>query len=228
MGRRGFLSVLAIVALLAAGLGLWAAAPAMAAPKPIGLSLDGITYTDDLPTSLYAGALIVPGDTLLRSFYVQNRAADAGNLAVALQGVSGSDSVMISALSISADAGAGAGPTVTFPSANPCRSLISGVGLAAGRVVRVDIRLTLSSSISGLTSQSSVGSFDLRRDADQHRCRGTHRMFGGHAADRWRRWRWRRRRWRRTAAPGEIDSTVVSGARTSSLPVVVSGAADGA
>lgn len=161
MDRRSRLPVVAIVALLVVGLGLWAAAPASAAPKPIGLSLDGITYTDDLPTSLFADAVIVPGDTALRSFYVKNRAADAGNLAVALQGVTGIDSVMISALSVSADAGAASGSSVAFTSANPCRSLVSGVGLASGGVVRVDVYLTLGSSLTGRTSQSSVGSFDL-------------------------------------------------------------------
>jgi hypothetical protein len=215
MGRRRLLSVLAVVALLAVGLGLWAAAPAMAAPKPIGLSLDGVTYTDDLPTSLYAGALIVPGDTVLRSFYVKNQAADAGNLAVALQGVTGIDSVMVSALSVNADAGAGAGPNVTFPSANPCRSLISGVALAPGGVVRVDVRLTLGSSISGLTSQSSVGSFDLRLTLTSTDvpaptgCAAVAPPTGGNPGG--------------TGGggqpiPGEIDSTVVSGAADGSLP----------
>lgn len=222
MGRRALLSLVAVVALLAAGLGLWASAPAYAAPKPIGLSLDGITYTDDLPTSLYAGALIVPGDSLLRSFYVQNRAADAGNLAVALQGVTGIDSVMISALSVSAAAGSSAGPTVAFPSAAPCRSLVSGVGLAAGGVVRVDVLLNLASSLSGQTSQASIGAFDLRVTltstdvAAPSGCSavtpptggggtggggtggGTH---GGHSTP-----------------SGEIDSTVVSGAADGTLP----------
>ncbi len=214
MGRRAFLSMLAVVALLAAGLGLWAASPAMAAPKPIGLSLNGVTYTDDLPTSLYAGALIVPGDTLLRSFYVQNRAADPGNLAIALQDVTGIDSVMISALSVSADAGSGPGPTAAFTAANPCVSLISGVGLAAGGVVRVDVRLKFGSSISGLTSQSSVGSFNLRvtlTSTDVAAPTGCSAVTpptggggpggGGHSTP-----------------PGEIDSTVVSGAADGALP----------
>lgn len=200
--------MLAVVALLAAGLGLWAAAPAMAAPKPIGLSLDGITYTDDLPTSLYAGALIVPGDTLLRSFYVQNRAADAGNLAVALQGVTGIDSAMISVLSVSADAGSTTGPSVGFPAANPCHSLISGVGLAAGSAVRVDVRLKLGTSLTGVTSQTSVGAFELRVTltstvvAAPNGCAAVTPPTGGGGGN----------------TPGEIDSTVVSGAADGALP----------
>jgi len=221
MGRRALLSMLAVVALLAVGLGLWAAAPAFAAPKPIGLSLDGVTYTDDLPSSLYAGALIVPGDTILRSFYVKNRAADPGNLAVALQGVSGVDSVMISYLSVAAAAGSQTGPSVGFPTAAPCRSLISGVGLASGGVVRVDVRLKLSSSISGLTSQSSVGSFDLHvtlTSTDVPAPTGCAAVTpptggsggGGHSA----------------TPPGEIDSVTVSGAADGSLPDDGDGMAD--
>jgi hypothetical protein len=187
----------------------------MAAPKPIGLSLDGITYTDDLPTSLYAGALIVPGDELLRSFYVQNRAADAGNLAIALQDVSGIDSVMISALSVTAVAGSSSSPSVAFPSAAPCRSLISGLGLAAGASVRVDVRLKFGSSISGLTSQSSIGRFNLGVTltstdvAAPTGCSavapptgggGTGGGHGGHGTP-----------------PGEIDTTVVAGAADGAL-----------
>ena len=224
MGRRAFLSTLAVIALLAAGLGLWAAAPAMAAPKPIGLSLDGVTYTDDLPASLYAGALIVPGDTLLRSFYVQNRAADPGNLAVALQDVSGIDSVMISALSVTADAGGGPSPSTPFTSAAPCVPLVSGIGMAAGGVVRVDVRLTFGSSISGVTSQSSVGKFNLRvtlTSTDVAAPSGCAAVTpptgggtggtggGGHGGH--------------TTPPGEIDSSVVSGAADGSVPDEVAG-----
>ncbi len=218
MGRNAFLSMAAVVALLAAGLGLWAAAPAFAAPKPIGLSLDGVTYTDDLPTSLFAGALIVPGGDVVRSFYVQNRAADAGNLAVALQDVSGIDGVMISALSVSAVAGSTTGPSVAFPAAAPCRSLVSGVGLAPGGVVRVDVLLALAPSIGGVTSQSSVGRFNFRvalTSTDVAAPDGCAAVTptvpggggtgggggGGHVA-----------------TPGEIDSSVIAGAADGSLP----------
>lgn len=218
MGRRAFLSMAAVVALLAAGLGLWAAAPASAAPKPIGLSYDGVTFTDTLPTTLYAGAIIVPGDEVLRSFYVQNRAADAGNLAVSLQDVTGVDSAMISVLSIKAVAGTTAGPTVGFPAASPCASLVSGAGLAAGQIARVDVRLRLGSSLTGLTAQTSVGEFDLHITltstdvAAPTGCSavtpptgggGTGGAVGGGG---------------HSTTPGEIDSAVVIGMANGTLP----------
>jgi hypothetical protein len=162
MGRRAFLSVLAIVALLVSGLGLWAAAPAFAAPKPIGLSADGVSYADDLPASLFAGAMIVPGKTVTRSFWVKNRAGSAGNLAIALQGVAGADHALVAALSASAVAGPNAGPLVAFSAANPCYPLVSAVALAAGAIVRVDITLDLSPAVPAHASQGSLGAFDLR------------------------------------------------------------------
>jgi hypothetical protein len=206
MGRRAFLPVLAIVALLATGLGLWATAPAFAAPKPIGLSADGVTFADDLPASLFAGAVIVPGNTTVRSFWVQNRSSDPGNLAVALQGVSGVDSALISSLWVTAVAGSTTGPAVVFSSANPCRSVLSGTGLAPGGVARVDVRLKLATSLSGQTSQNSVGAFDLRvtlTSTDVAAPDGCGPVASPPSGGG-----------RGSAAipPGEIDSTVVSGA----------------
>lgn len=162
MGRRVFLSALAIVALLVSGLGLRAAAPAFAAPKAIGLSADGVNYADVLPASLFAGAMIVPGKTVTRSFWVKNRAGSAGNLAIALQGVSGADYALVAALSARAVAGPNAGPVVAFSAANPCYPLVSAVALAAGAIVRVDITLDLSPAVPAHASQGSLGAFDLR------------------------------------------------------------------
>jgi hypothetical protein len=162
MNRGAVLRVLLIgILLVAIGAVFATAGPAQAAVKPIGLSADGVTYADDLPASVFAGALIVPGKTVTRSFWVKNRAADPGNLAVALQDVSGMDGAFIAALSLQATGGSTAGPTVPFTSATPCRSLVSGIVLASGAAVRVDVTIALSSSLTDLTSQSSVGGFKL-------------------------------------------------------------------
>lgn len=164
MGRRIPVRALILVALLAvAGVfGVGAAAPAVAAPKPIGLSLDGTTYTDSLPSSLFAGATIVPGGTETRSFWVKNQQTTPGNLAVALQDVTGADSAMLAELSVRATVGSSSGSNVGFPSANPCSSMLSAVQLAPGATARVDVRLTLGSGLNGLTSQGSVGAFNFR------------------------------------------------------------------
>ena len=162
MGRRAFLSVLAVIALLATGLGLWAAAPAFAAPKPIGLSADGVTFNDYLPASPFAGLQIVPGKTATGSFWVKNRATSPGNLAIALQGVTGGDDALLGALSLNAVAGPSAGPIVAFSAAHPCQSLVSAVKLVPGAIVRVDVTLRLSASLDSETSQGSLGAFDLR------------------------------------------------------------------
>ena len=162
MNRGAVLRVLLIgILLVAIGAVFATAGPAQAAVKPIGLSADGVTYADDLPASLFGGVLIVPGKTVTRSFWVKNRAVDPGNLAVALQDVTGMDGTFISALSLQATGGSTVGPTVPFASAAPCRSLISGIALASGSVIRVDVTIALSSSLNHLTSQSSVGGFKL-------------------------------------------------------------------
>lgn len=162
MIRRVLLRVLASTALLAAGaaLALAAPAPTSASTDPVVVSSDGVSYADHLPSSLFAGVLIVPGATVTRTFYVKNQTALPGNLAIALRGVTGGDANLIAALSLRATAGTTTGSTVPFTAATPCAPLV-GVPLGAGAVVRVDVRLSLSSSLSGLTSQSSVGRFDL-------------------------------------------------------------------
>jgi hypothetical protein len=153
--------VLIGVLVLAIGAVFGTAIPAHAAPKPIGLSTDGVTFTDTIPSSVFGGALIVPGKTVTRSFWVKNRAADAGNLAIALADVTGTDSAFLGALSLQVTAGSTSGASVVFATANPCRSLVSGVTLASGAVVRIDATLTLAPSLSGITSQGSIGGFDL-------------------------------------------------------------------
>ena len=160
--RRAILRVAAVVALIVVATGVGVASPAQAAPKPIGLSIDGTTYTDQLTTSLFAGALIVPGGTITRSFWVKNRTAFAGNLAVAVQDVTGANGAMIAALSLRADSGTQNGAYVGFSSVNPCRSLLSALNMPAGDETRVDVTLKLSSSLTHLTSQSSVGAFKVR------------------------------------------------------------------
>jgi hypothetical protein len=216
MGRRAYLPVVAIVALLAAGLGLWAAAPAFAAPKPIGLSADGVTFSDALPASIFAGARIVPGTELTRPIWVMNRETTPGNLAIALQGVTGADHALVAALFVKADAGPRAGHYIAFPSANPCRSVLSAVALAPGAIVQVDVTLKLNGSLHSHTSQGSVGSFDLRLSltsvdvAAPDGCSpvtsppngGGGGGGGGNPP----------------APPGEIDSTIVSGAADGAIP----------
>jgi hypothetical protein len=154
-------AVLIGILVVAIGIVFGTAVPAQAAPKPIGLSTDGITFTDTMSSSVFGGALIVPGKTVTRSFWVKNQAADTGNLAIALADVTGTDSTFLGALSLQLTAGSTAGPSVVFATANPCRSLISGVALASGAVVRIDATLTLAASLSGITSQGSIGGFDL-------------------------------------------------------------------
>lgn len=162
MNRGAVLRALLIgILLVAIGAVFGTAVPAHAAPKPIGLSSDGVTFTDSLPASVFAGALIVPGKTVTRTFWVKNQAADAGNLAIALKDVTSVDTAFLGALSLQLTAGTTTGSSVVFSSANPCTSLVSGIPLASGAVVRIDAALTLASSLTGVTSQSSVGGFNL-------------------------------------------------------------------
>jgi hypothetical protein len=110
---------------------------------------------------LFAGVHIVPGMSTTRTFWVENRTAMPGNLAVALTGVTGGDSHLIAALSLRAVAGASAGPTVPFTAATPCHSLVSGVFLAPGGVLQVDVKLAMSNWPAHHMSQGSAGSFQI-------------------------------------------------------------------
>jgi hypothetical protein len=222
MIRRAFLRVAAVAALLVAVTGFGVAAPATAAPKPIGLSADGVTFTDQLPASLFAGVTIVPGTSMMRSFWVKNRATSAGNLAVAVQEIAGADPALIAALSVSASSGSHIGSNVAFTTVNPCRSLLSGVEFAAGDVVRVDVTLKLASSLNHQTSQSSVGGFKVRvvmASTDVAAPSGcapvTPPNSGGGGGGN-------------TTPPGEIDSEIISGAADGTvLPTLAEGPLSG-
>lgn len=162
MTRRLLIAVLAFVALVVTGATLAFAQPAQASSKPIGLSFDGVTFTDQLSASLFGGARIVPGTTVTRTFWVKNQTAMPGNLAVAVSGVTGPDADLIAGLSLRAVAGSTTGHTVPFASVNPCRSLLSDVLLPAGAIMQVDVRLTLSPSLAhAKKGQGSVGAFRI-------------------------------------------------------------------
>ena len=94
------------------------------------------------PTSLYAGALIVPGDDaaalVLRAEPGRRRRQPRGRAAGRHRHRQRDD--LARSRSARPPAAAPARPSPSRPRA-PCRSLISGVGLAAGGVVRVDVRL---------------------------------------------------------------------------------------
>ena len=110
---RGAVAQAVLIGILVVAIGVvfGASVPAHAAPKPIGLSTDGVTFTDTLPSSVFGGALIVPGKPVTRTFWVKNQAADAGNLAVALTDVTGTDGTFLGALSLQLTAGATTGPS---------------------------------------------------------------------------------------------------------------------
>lgn len=222
MIRRAFLGIAAIAALLVAVAGLAVAPPAHAAPKPIGLSVDGITFTDTLPSSLFGGVVIVPGTSVTRTFYVKNRATTAGNFAVALKDVTGGDSNLIAALWLRAVAGPSTGPAVPFTAATPCHSLLSGVTLAAGAIMQVDVRLMLSNTLHNKASQGSVGNFLIpvtMTSTDVPAPTGcsssTPTPGGGGATGE-------------PTPPGTIDTAVISGAADGSvLPTLAEGPLSG-
>ena len=123
------LRVLTTVSLAIAAMAL-GVAPASASPKPIGLSPDGVTFADHLSAPLFAGAVIVPGDSTTRSFWVKNRTTGAGHLAITLRGVPGSDG-LAGELSVTAVVGVAASPAIVVPELATCHPLVSAVSLRA-------------------------------------------------------------------------------------------------
>ncbi|TXK17069.1 hypothetical protein [Homoserinibacter sp. GY 40078] len=140
---------------------LGAAAPASADVQPIALSADGSTFVDDLGTALFGGAKIVPGASVTRTFWVKNRTAEPGHLAVAVQGVGSADPELLARLTVSADADGTPGSDVALADVDPCATLVSGVTLAGSGAMQVDVVLALG-DLAGLDAQGSLGTFDLR------------------------------------------------------------------
>ena len=106
--RRRLLSLSAVLA-LAVGGGALGVGSAAAATSQIGVSSDGVTYSNSLPAPLFAGVLIVPNTTVSRSFWVQNQASTPGHLALAVQNVAGTDPAFLGALEVTAATGSTAG-----------------------------------------------------------------------------------------------------------------------
>jgi hypothetical protein len=156
--RRNLLALAAVI--LVAGGSVVSAAPASATTQPMVVSIDGVSWGDHLTSSLFAGALILPGQEATRTFWVKNQTTSAGNLAVALSEVTGADPDLLAALKIRASS-ATPGPVRRFRDADPCVSLLSGVELAAGATALVSVSITLANSLAGRTSQGSVGSFSI-------------------------------------------------------------------
>ena len=149
------------LAAVTAIIGFFIPAPA-AAEDPdevIALSADGVAFTRELPAPLFAGARIVPGSTVTRSFWVLNQEGTPGNLALALQDVAGPD-VLMSGLSAAAAAGPASG-SVAFADAAPCATILSAVPVPASGAVLVEVSLSLA-DLDGLEGQGSTGEFALR------------------------------------------------------------------
>lgn len=159
MRRRGHLAAAAVVALAAVGIAL-PAAPASAVLYPIGLSSDGVSFAPTYPGSLFSGSTIVPGGSVTRTFWVQNRETTAGNLAVAIRNVGSQDALFVSSLTATAVAGTGSG-SAGLVEADPCVGLVRGVRIAASGITRVDVTLELSSGLTGHEAQQSIALFDV-------------------------------------------------------------------
>lgn len=151
----------ALLAVLAGIIAVAPASPALAVTEPITVSSDGVIFGNDLPATLFGGTLIVPGGSVTRTIWVRNNTAEPGNLAVALRGVTGADPAMRAALKLRATSTPKSGPARPFSAANPCVSLVSGIPLAAGASLRVDLVLSLAGNLHGKQSQGSIGGFTI-------------------------------------------------------------------
>jgi hypothetical protein len=159
---RGSAVIGALVAVLVAAAGaVGAAAPAHAVTEPITVSSDGVTFGNDLPLAIFGGTRIVPGSSATRSIWVRNNTSEPGHLAIALRGVTSADQHMRAGLRLRATTTSMHGPVRPFTAADPCVSLLSGVLVAAGATMQIDLELSLSGSLNGKASQGSVGGFSI-------------------------------------------------------------------
>lgn len=156
-GRRLRVGAVALIAALAVAV---PATPAAAVLYPIALSSDGVNFGASYPGSLFSGVTIVPGGSITRTFWVQNRETSAGNLAVAIRSVGSSDTVFVSALTATAVAGTRSG-SARLADADPCVSVLKGVTMAPSAVTRVDVTLGLSSGLTDREAQQAAAIFDV-------------------------------------------------------------------
>jgi len=151
--------IFAVAALIGLVVVVGNALPAAASNPPVAISPDGITYGDSFPGQLFDGVVLIPGASATRSFWVKNTGPSGANLAITVIDVAALDPVVLSALTITAQAGTKSG-SAGFDDVRDCVSLIHGIPLAQDADVRVDVTLTMA-NVGGTTAQGTSASFNL-------------------------------------------------------------------
>lgn len=166
MTRR--LSAAAAAAVFVVGTCIVGSAPAAYADDRIGLSLDRVSWTDDITTGLFDPELRwVPGDRRTETFYVRNQSGETADLTVLIQGTSSDDLMQTGDLSVTARAAGGRTTPVDSPGTRP---LLHVPALRAGQVESVDVTVALRR---GATNRSETESLDLAFDVRLTQARGS-------------------------------------------------------
>lgn len=156
--RRGIaILVAALASVLVALVGV---APAQAAGSGISFSVDGTNYAPNLSAPLFGSALLVPNDTITRSFWVRNDASSAGYLRLTLRDVATTNIDFADVLNLRADLIGWPGESVPVQSARPCARLSEGPIIPAGSAAKVDVSAALGDLL-GLHGQGGMANFTV-------------------------------------------------------------------
>jgi len=152
----GIAMIIAAVLLVAPA----AHAASAAASQPVQFSTDGVHWSDSYSGALFAGVLLVPGESVGRTFYVRNGASEPAVLRVTLYDVATTDIDFANAMTLSASLPGLPGASVPVTDARPCVTLSQGRVLAAGDSVRLDSVAALG-DLTGTSGQTHNISFKL-------------------------------------------------------------------
>lgn len=157
----GILSRVGIAVVTAAAVLLPASAAGAATPThDVQFSADGTHWSDSYTGALFGDAVLIPGGSADRAFYVRNGAADAALLRVTLFDVATTDTTLAGALSLITSTPGQPGTAVPVTNARPCATLTEGQTLASGDSIRIDTLAQLA-DLTGSLGQAHTVSFSL-------------------------------------------------------------------
>jgi hypothetical protein len=150
----GIALIVAVVLLVAP------AAHAATATQPVQFSDDGVHWSDSYAGALFGDAVLVPGNSVDRAFYVRNNAGEPAVMRVTLYDLATTDTDLASAMTLSTSTPGFAGTAVAVTDARPCATLTHGQVLAAGGAIRLDTVAALA-DLNGSAGQTHTVSFKI-------------------------------------------------------------------
>lgn len=164
-----WLTAAAVSTVIATGFTLTVAVPVSAATPDVLLSDDGVNFSAGLSGGLFDGlGLLVPGESMTATLWVKNPTDDFAVARVSVGGLSVPSAAFAAGVTLTTIDQAATTATASFAQLQYCAVLVPSHRLGAREVLRLDMTVTMSESVSGSEAQGQAAVLDFQvamRDA---------------------------------------------------------------